>query len=280
MTYTVAELGVSQPTYDEIRSLLRAAKYDHLFMASGMIDMHGIGLVLDLQAQPRAVVTVDAVIQDHTEPSELDIEQQMAGGPAATLNDGYMQNIREAVAEALGEAYDCLRVWSAWSAGTMGPDDFRLVAEDGDRVEEIVQAVLNALPADKRHKPDTRDEEIGDLRNVIQVACISGLPGLKSAWEKYFPDHPITVRTASAPTPEPLHKRALEIADEAMLVQLRSHGYIDHRKGDRYRLPKPRNALVYEAVQWLEPRGMVRLGSDMHGEFLDLVQPPEGGDHG
>jgi len=37
-------------------------------------------------------------------------------------------------------------------------------------------------------------QENADLRNVIQAACIDGLPGLARAWAKYFPDHPITIK--------------------------------------------------------------------------------------
>ena len=50
----------------------------------------------------------------------------------------------EAVAGALGDAYDCTRVWSAWSYGTMGPEDFSQVSEDSDRVREIALAALGA----------------------------------------------------------------------------------------------------------------------------------------
>lgn len=53
----------------------------------------------------------------------------------------------EAVAEALGDAYDCTRVWSAWSYGTMGPDDFAPVAEDDSRVAEIADAAIKVLTA-------------------------------------------------------------------------------------------------------------------------------------
>lgn len=49
------------------------------------------------------------------------------------------------ICEALGEDYDCLRVWEAWGCGTMRPDDFILVADDGDRVVEICEAVPQAL---------------------------------------------------------------------------------------------------------------------------------------
>ena len=57
------------------------------------------------------------------------------------------QAVCEAIAEALGEAYDCNRVWSAWSYGTMGPDDFSLVAEDDSRLAEITNAAIKVLTA-------------------------------------------------------------------------------------------------------------------------------------
>lgn len=49
---------------------------------------------------------------------------------------------RDGIAEALGDAYDCMLVWSAWGVGTMGPDDFVLVVEDESRLEEITDAAL------------------------------------------------------------------------------------------------------------------------------------------
>jgi len=54
----------------------------------------------------------------------------------------------DAVAIALGDAYDCGRVWAAWSYGTMGEDDFSPVAEDPDRVREIAGAALDAVGFD------------------------------------------------------------------------------------------------------------------------------------
>lgn len=53
----------------------------------------------------------------------------------------------EAVQEALGDAYDCTRAWSAWQHGTMGEDDFVRVADQPDRVDEIASAVMAVLPA-------------------------------------------------------------------------------------------------------------------------------------
>ena len=61
------------------------------------------------------------------------------------LTDEQAEKVDEAIREALGDDYDCLRVWNAWSYGTMGPDDFSQVAEDPDRVAEIRNAAAVAL---------------------------------------------------------------------------------------------------------------------------------------
>lgn len=63
------------------------------------------------------------------------------------IPDSLPEGVLDAVAEALGDAYDCTRVWSAWSCGTMGPDDFEPVAEDGERVADIARAAITAWEA-------------------------------------------------------------------------------------------------------------------------------------
>lgn len=77
------------------------------------------------------------------------------------------QKLREtattAVADTLWCTYDCLRVWEAWSVGTMGPDDFSMVVEDEDRLAEITAAALSpALAA-----IDAQAAEIESLRRVL-----------------------------------------------------------------------------------------------------------------
>ena len=68
--------------------------------------------------------------------------------PVAELDDQQREAVHQAVAEALGSgAYDCTRVWESWSVGTMGPDDFALIAEDSDRVAEIADAAIEAIRA-------------------------------------------------------------------------------------------------------------------------------------
>ena len=78
----------------------------------------------------------------------IDLVGQYAAPPVAApvrLTDEQAEKVDEAIREALGDAYDCLRVWNAWSYGTMGSDDFSLVAEDSDRVADIRNAVAAAL---------------------------------------------------------------------------------------------------------------------------------------
>lgn len=86
------------------------------------------------QDQPEALPATPNILEHHREDE-----------PAAGSRDAVI----EAVAGALGDAYDCGRTWAAWGVGTMGPDDFRLVAEDADRVAEIADAALAALDVEK-----------------------------------------------------------------------------------------------------------------------------------
>lgn len=82
-------------------------------------------------------------MRDYTDKSNA---QPADGVPEATR-----EAMRDAIAEALGDAYDCTRVWSAWSIGTMTQDDFQLVTDDEERLEEIVDAALSVL-APVHHK--------------------------------------------------------------------------------------------------------------------------------
>jgi len=65
--------------------------------------------------------------------------------PAPEVGEQQRNAVIEAVTEALGDAYDCLRVWEDWGVGTMGEDYFELVAENGDRVVEIADAAIKAM---------------------------------------------------------------------------------------------------------------------------------------
>lgn len=81
------------------------------------------------------------------------------------MNEKLKEAVTEAIREAMGGALDCGRAWSAWGVGTMSEDDFSLVADDSERVEEIADAVLGALSA----QPDVGTG--GDAREVACPKC-------------------------------------------------------------------------------------------------------------
>lgn len=61
------------------------------------------------------------------------------------VTDEMVETATRAVSEALGpDSFDCTRVWSAWSYGTMGPDDF---VETRERSAEIARAAIEAALA-------------------------------------------------------------------------------------------------------------------------------------
>ncbi|MHA6837626.1 hypothetical protein [Ralstonia pseudosolanacearum] len=65
----------------------------------------------------------------------------------AWLSDEQREKVHDAVRDALGNAHDCKRIWSAWRMGTMSEDDFVLVTEDDSRVAEIADAAIDAILA-------------------------------------------------------------------------------------------------------------------------------------
>lgn len=69
--------------------------------------------------------------------------------PAATdapaLTDAQTRIFHGAIRDALGEAFDCTRTWSAWGTGTMTENDFDVVADDPARVAEIAEAAIKGL---------------------------------------------------------------------------------------------------------------------------------------
>jgi hypothetical protein len=73
--------------------------------------------------------------------SELSHEDQRAHAVASKLRD-IAGAIREVLMSELGDAYDCVRAWDAWSYGTMTQDDFIPVT---DRVDDLVEAIQKKL---------------------------------------------------------------------------------------------------------------------------------------
>ena len=79
--------------------------------------------------------------------------------PVAGISDEHRDAVCTAIAESLGNAYDCQRVWSAWNVGTMGQDDFTLTAEDDDRVAEIADAATEAFRTVQVPAPQAGERE-------------------------------------------------------------------------------------------------------------------------
>lgn len=61
------------------------------------------------------------------------------------ITEDQKSRIRDELQQTLGDSYDCTRAWCAWSYGTMTEDDFIHIAEDYDRIEEITEAVTQAI---------------------------------------------------------------------------------------------------------------------------------------
>jgi hypothetical protein len=71
-------------------------------------------------------------------------EQERLEAEADPRRRPAIEAVKAALPTALGEALDCLRVWGAWSVGTMSEADFVQVADQDDRVQEIAEAVVDA----------------------------------------------------------------------------------------------------------------------------------------
>lgn len=79
-----------------------------------------------------------------------------------------MHAVRDALAQALGDAYDCTRVWSAWNVGTMSQDDFVPVTEDDERLHELTIAALDAAASSQSEllaDVEALYTELGDFEN-------------------------------------------------------------------------------------------------------------------
>jgi hypothetical protein len=105
---------------------------------------------------------------------------RLATPPAPEVGEQQRNAVIEAVTEALGDAYDCLRVWEAWGVGTMGEDDFELVAENGERVAEIADAAIEAMrptaapPAPEVGEAGEVGEVVDGLRRLGRYAMDKG----------------------------------------------------------------------------------------------------------
>lgn len=80
---------------------------------------------------------------DGTSSTGLNVSPVVLNSPIDSKQyDAIADRVREFFGE---EIYACSRVYSAWSYGTMGLDDFSLASEDEDIVESVVDIVLEEL---------------------------------------------------------------------------------------------------------------------------------------
>ena len=82
-----------------------------------------------------------------------------------------IDKLNEALAESLGDAMDCLRVWEAWRVGTMRSDDFVPVNGDDDRMAEIRAAATGVL-----------GPEIQKLVNTLELLMKVEAPNHQKGW--------------------------------------------------------------------------------------------------
>ncbi len=143
-----AELGAAKAENDRLRGLLQQ-------VVDCQAEHYGDGCGLHLSMITLAGRIKDALSQQ-PEPADTYTAVDMATAAAQGVRDGQAaagqdtaqderEAVKQAIAEALGEALDCTRVWSAWSYGTMRPNDFQLVAEDDGRLDEIADAAISAM---------------------------------------------------------------------------------------------------------------------------------------
>ena len=61
------------------------------------------------------------------------------------LSDEAREAARAAASDVLADTYDCVRCWTAWGIRTMGPDDFESIWDNTERLDQIVDAVVEAI---------------------------------------------------------------------------------------------------------------------------------------
>jgi hypothetical protein len=132
---------------DTLTAVLNAIGYKEEFAAAHLDLKVSDGVKLFLAKQRGAIECQAHIGPDCTECGGTGFWESEQPSARVSLSDEAKQRVYDAVRDALGDAYDCTRVWHAWGVGTMSQDDFRLVAEDDERVAEIADAAILAASA-------------------------------------------------------------------------------------------------------------------------------------
>jgi hypothetical protein len=166
--------NLATPPAPEPGEAARLTYLDAIRLAQGCHDYSGGYSGAEGEAWHGAIDTVVDVLKraavgpwDGQLKAVYGVGVEAQAGEVAELDDQHREAVHQAVAEALGGAYDCQRVWEAWGVGTMGPDDFVPVAEDSDRVAEIADAAIEAIRAIPLPAPQAGEVALaGDRRSA------------------------------------------------------------------------------------------------------------------
>jgi hypothetical protein len=78
----------------------------------------------------------------------------------------------DAIAEQLADLYACIRVWSAWSYGTMTEYDFHIAGEDEDCVTNVLNAVLPFVAALQTQLTQAQEENARLKKDSVRLSWV------------------------------------------------------------------------------------------------------------
>ena len=98
------------------------------------------------------------------------------------------ERIRDALAKCLMDVYVCIRVWDAWSVGTMSEDDFSPAWEDEELFEGMVDAVLESRATESKVKvPATEMLPILDELHDAWLSRPASREKFPKWWDSFSP---------------------------------------------------------------------------------------------
>ena len=142
--------------------------------------------------------------------NELRAEVERLAAQSAPTEPVVTKDQRELIAKLryMGKQY------AAGQFARGGVPQKHYLEEAADEIEMMAWAL------NMNEKTPGSAQENADLRNVIQAACIDGIPGLERAWAKYFPGKPITVSPGAVAQSAPTEEMSPEFTDTARAALL------------------------------------------------------------
>ena len=178
--------------------------------------------------------------------NELRAEVERLAAQSAPTEPVVTKDQRELIAKLryMGKQY------AAGQFARGGVPQKHYLEEAADEIEMMAWAL------NMNEKTPGSAQENADLRNVIQAACIDGIPGLERAWAKYFPGKPITVSPGAVAQSAPLAQQAREyppLPARAFSIDAGSGGSVPGYSADQMRayVDADRAAAQVEPVRML-----------------------------